>query len=685
MPLARRALRPYPVAVTRTARWTIAGVALTVLVAAAIGVLIAYRAPLIEAAGERFLAARGYSGIDLAVERVGLTSAALAVRSPTPGLPSIERIEVRFRPLEILGGRIREVVVAGLRFDLDIDNPPAIGELGGGSGGDEAAPRVVLEDAKATIRGLAPVPLEVAADGVLDLGAAPRRAEIALRLTTQEPGLEAAVRIVVESGASTHALWLAEPLRLSVAELGIVRRLGIDGGWMSRLQAPMRLTVAGAKDRPAARATPAEGGWKLDAAVTAEASSGAMSARLDARASTDLDQQFRPVAGEVRLQEGALHIPPVETSGLGGRLRFDDGAWSASLQARLRHDVAEPAVAPFDLSIDATATPDRIEASGSARWHENAMVPFKARYKLPSGDLDATFGPAAFVFGEGFQPRDLSRLAPEVAATGTLEADARVAWRQGGEPKVQARLAVREMSLQTPDFAVSGLNGSVAATQVDPLRTAPGQIVTADRVVAGVPLEEVLVEFRIADATLRIAEATATLAGGTVALGETVLDPAASEHAFDLRLRNLSLAQVLDSLGVDGLEGEGTLSGRLPLRLGPKGLGVAGGELADTGAGVIRLDVGAARQMLEGQGEQVALVVDALKNFHYDRLQLGIERPAAEDLTVKVRMTGQNPDVLEGHPFDFNISLSGNPDPILDAIKEGRRLSGDLLKGTFGQ
>ncbi len=46
-------------------------------------------------------------------------------------------------------------------------------------------------------------------------------------------------------------------------------------------------------------------------------------------------------------------------------------------------------------------------------------------------------------------------------------------------------------------------------------------------------------------------------------------------------------------------------------------------------------------------------------------------------------MLGQNPEVLDGHPFKFNINLTGNLDPILKAIAKGRNISSDLLGRTW--
>jgi hypothetical protein len=46
---------------------------------------------------------------------------------------------------------------------------------------------------------------------------------------------------------------------------------------------------------------------------------------------------------------------------------------------------------------------------------------------------------------------------------------------------------------------------------------------------------------------------------------------------------------------------------------------------------------------------------------------------------LALTMGGHNPDVLEGYPFRFNISLEGNATPFLEALRESGRISGRLI------
>ena len=84
-------------------------------------------------------------------------------------------------------------------------------------------------------------------------------------------------------------------------------------------------------------------------------------------------------------------------------------------------------------------------------------------------------------------------------------------------------------------------------------------------------------------------------------------------------------------------------------------------------------------------GDAVTLLLDALEDFHYSGLDMSLNKPIAGDTQITLRLQGNNPTLLEGHPFDLNISLTGNADPLLEALTIGRTMSNDFLRSITGQ
>jgi hypothetical protein len=158
------------------------------------------------------------------------------------------------------------------------------------------------------------------------------------------------------------------------------------------------------------------------------------------------------------------------------------------------------------------------------------------------------------------------------------------------------------------------------------------------------------------------------------------LRPGAESNRLTVQVRGVSMSKLVGLLEVEGLRAEGTLGGDIPLRFGPKGLRIDRGTLAAADKGRIQVEFGAAQETLAGQGESVNLMVRALKDFRYDVLSLSVTRPETGDLALGITMQGNNPDVLDGYPFKFNIDLTGDLEPILAALQTGRRLTTDLLQ-----
>ena len=201
---------------------------------------------------------------------------------------------------------------------------------------------------------------------------------------------------------------------------------------------------------------------------------------------------------------------------------------------------------------------------------------------------------------------------------------------------------------------------------------------------AGVPLEDVEIVFDIDSPNgapvLRLSRAGGQLAEGEVFVRDAELRAGAETNRLTVQVRGISMAKLIGLLEVEGLRANGTLAGDIPLRLGPEGFQIDQGKLGAVDEGRIQIEFGAAQDTLARQGQSVNLMVRALKDFRYDILSLTVNRPANGDLALAITMQGKNPDVLDGYPFKFNINLTGDLEPILAALRTGRRLTTDLLQ-----
>ncbi|WAR44734.1 YdbH domain-containing protein [Methylomonas rapida] len=135
-----------------------------------------------------------------------------------------------------------------------------------------------------------------------------------------------------------------------------------------------------------------------------------------------------------------------------------------------------------------------------------------------------------------------------------------------------------------------------------------------------------------------------------------------------LGVKDIDLAQLLDSLNYPALSGTGTLNGKLPLSLTPDTFEINGGLLKATVPGVLRY------QGPTADDENIAF--KALRNMLYHSLQASMDYRPNGEYHIGLRIEGKNPQLLSGHPVAFNLNLSGQ---LPELLQKG------ILTGDFNQ
>jgi len=288
----------------------------------------------------------------------------------------------------------------------------------------------------------------------------------------------------------------------------------------------------------------------------------------------------------------------------------------------------------------------------------------------------------------GLQPKDLAAgLAVATEVSGILDAGGQMQWGAGDVAGV-GQIQIADMAFATEDAKIEGLRLNLLVTDLSPLQTTPGQLLTIERVDSVVPMQDLEVRFSISAPeddpflpSLTIEKAEIGLLGGRVAMEPLVLAPGDDMDKLDvaLRPRDFDLAELLQMVAVDGLSGSGRISGRIPVSLSAAGVTIDEAVLSATGDGLIRYQSEQASQVLGGQGEQMDLMLRALENFQYRRLTITIDKQPDGEAALALRMLGSNPDVLDGHPFQFNINLTGNVDRLVGPLLEIYRSSAGVL------
>ncbi len=397
-----------------------------------------------------------------------------------------------------------------------------------------------------------------------------------------------------------------------------------------------------------------------------------------------------PYRGTLRLESSIASLPAWILLAEGVEANLSLGAAPVGLAAEvvldsLTHRAEAPVFAPLGGRLTLRGDGETLAFEGQIGDRAGAArLAIAGRHDLAAGRGAASLAldPLAFAPG-GLQP---ATLAPPLAAlravTGGLRAQAEVAWSAEGLTS-GAVLAVHDLSFDSDAAEVRDLDLALTLTSLTPPASGSGQRLTIGRVDPGVALDEVAVRFQIHPGDpprLGIERGQFRVSGGRVLLRDVLLDPAAPRLDLPLEFEGLDLAELLRILDIDGLSGSGRLSGRIPIAIEGETVTIANGRLAAEAPGTLRFESEWARQALAAAGESAELMLRALQDFRYDELSLAIDKPASAGARLTLVLLGHNPDVLDGHPFRFNINLEGDTDRLIAALSQAYSLSNRMLR-----
>jgi hypothetical protein len=249
---------------------------------------------------------------------------------------------------------------------------------------------------------------------------------------------------------------------------------------------------------------------------------------------------------------------------------------------------------------------------------------------------------------------------------GRLGYDMDLSWRETAGIGGSARVSLVDVSAHYGSILANGIDGEFSLRRAGSIWVFDETPVTVGSVDFGITATEISAFVGWNGAQLQVRGATAALLGGGVGAAPFYYYPATGYGGIDLRLVELSLAQVL-ALEGDDISGTGRLDGTLPIRLLGNVASIEGGRVrAAPPGGIIR--VSEDFRVPSGQpGLDFAL--RALHNFDYSRLEADVDYAENGDLQLAVRLRGRNPDVEGGRPIHYNLNINENVPLLLKSLR----------------
>jgi hypothetical protein len=307
---------------------------------------------------------------------------------------------------------------------------------------------------------------------------------------------------------------------------------------------------------------------------------------------------------------------------------------------------------------DALAFDASLERPGGA-----LKLMLRGRHALASGRGEARVELGQLVFAPGkLQPGALAPVSAGLLedVAGTLALDGTIGWGAGPEVTADLALLLEDLAFTAGPARFSEVNGVVTFDRLWPLTTPPGQLLAIGLLDLGLPLTSGQVAFqRLPDGALAVERLRWDLAGGTVGAAPFRVGSVASDIILSLSAEGLDLARLLALTRLDGLSGEGTIGGTLPVRISGAEAVIEGGELKSAGPGWLRYRSDAVPAALQAGGANVSLLLQALENFRYEALRITLDGRTDAEMDIGLHVKGANPDLYGGHPIELNLDLEG--------------------------
>lgn len=266
---------------------------------------------------------------------------------------------------------------------------------------------------------------------------------------------------------------------------------------------------------------------------------------------------------------------------------------------------------------------------------------------------------------------------------GTVSANATYEQPKNGAMHLAGKLVFADWSGTYDRTAWSRMNGAAEFLLDEGRIKAATPELTIEEVNPGVPVGPVQLAGQyeaplgqLAAGRLTLEKAHSGALGGEVTIQPASWDLAQAPVTIPVKLKQLSLARLLQLYPTEGLAGTGILSGTVPVLFDPAtGVRVERGRIDALKPGG-RLQLTAERlKALASQSEAMKLVAQALEDFRYSVLDSGINYDEDGTLVLTLHLKGSSPKVGKGQPVVLNVNLEENIPALLRSLQLSGKVS----------
>ena len=309
------------------------------------------------------------------------------------------------------------------------------------------------------------------------------------------------------------------------------------------------------------------------------------------------------------------------------------------------------------------------------------------QHSLKTGAGSLTFAPTPLVFlPRTFQPFDLSPiLRGPASVTGRTDVSGAASWSAEGF-RSSAALNLNNVGFTLASVGVfEGVSGKVEISDLLGMRSAPNQTISLGKVTLGLPIEKGLVHFQlIGFDAIRIEGAEWPFVGGKITVKPVDFKFGEDQNRVVAHAEKWDLNTIVEEFEIPDVKLKGTVSGDIPVVFSTGSAKIDKAELqASSDGGVIQF-LGSVGQAAAESDQNAKMLFDALKDFRYQVLKVGVNGDITGWIVLSVDLLGRNPTVLDGAPFQLGISIDSELMKLANKAQGRFSLSDALTGGLKG-
>jgi hypothetical protein len=312
----------------------------------------------------------------------------------------------------------------------------------------------------------------------------------------------------------------------------------------------------------------------------------------------------------------------------------------------------------FSMSADISYQDSGYHTTGTIKMLNSAdfNIPFRGQLAWQTRQAALSWHLATSDLKPAFLPSFLS-LPADLDFSGRLEAQGGITYDNEISAWAQAAISEARLDFSDKNVSLDDLNCAIEFPELPRLQSSPSQrcsVGTLD--ISTLHFSDASVTFRLENSqSLFIEKSRFNWCGGTLESGSLRLSSQTSEIDTIFYCSRIGLAELLEQFGFKGTEGEGSLNGKLPIKLSRERIDFEDGFLFSTPGtgGIVRFtDTDLLRQGVGAVSEAGFLnyTLQSLEDFTYNWTKLSFDS-AADDLLLTLELDGKPSTAL---PFRFN-------------------------------